>query len=34
VTIDGVKAFELLVDEAELRRRLEAPAPKPAGYGR
>lgn len=33
VTIDGVEAFELLVDEAELRRRLDVPAPDGAGNG-
>jgi glutaredoxin len=34
VTIDGVEAFELFVDEAELRRRLDEPAPDRAGDGR
>ena len=34
VTIDGVEAFELFVDESELRRRLDEPAPGPARDGR
>jgi glutaredoxin len=34
VTIDGVEAFELFVDESELKRRLDEPAPNRAGDGR
>jgi len=34
VTIDGVEAFELVLDEAELKRCLDEPAPYPAGHGR
>jgi hypothetical protein len=34
VTIDGVEAFELFVDESELKRRLAEPAPDPARDGR
>jgi glutaredoxin len=34
VTIDGVEAFELFVDESELKRRLDDPAPNRAGDGR
>ena len=34
VTIDGVEAFELFVDESELKRRLDEPAPDRAGDGR
>ena len=34
VTIDGVEAFELFVDESELKRRLDEPAPARAGDGR
>jgi len=34
VTIDGVEAFELFVDESELQRRLDEPAPNRAGDGR
>jgi glutaredoxin len=30
VTIDGVEAFELFVDESELERRLDEPASDPA----
>src|SRR5204863_9374101 len=33
VSIDGVEAFELFVDEAELERLLKAPAPEPARDG-
>ena len=34
VTIDGVEVFELFVDESELKRRLDEPAPDRAGDGR
>jgi glutaredoxin len=34
VTIDGVEAFELFVDESELRRRLDEPASDAALRGR
>jgi glutaredoxin len=30
VTIDGIEVFELFVNESELRRRLDEPAPGPA----
>jgi glutaredoxin len=30
VTIDGVEVFEFFVDESELQRRLDEPAPDPA----
>ena len=33
VTVDGVEAFELFVDEAELKRVLDAPTPEPVGDG-
>jgi len=33
VTIDGVEVFELFVDESELTRRLDEPAPDPARDG-
>jgi glutaredoxin len=34
VTIDGVEAFELFVDESELKRRLDEPVSDRAGDGR
>lgn len=34
VTIDGVEAFELFVDESELKRHLDQPAPDAARDGR
>jgi glutaredoxin len=34
VTIDGIEVFELFVNESELRRRLDEPAPGPARDGR
>ncbi len=34
VTIDGVEVFEFFVDESELQRRLDEPAPDPARDGR
>ena len=33
VTIDGVEVFEFFVDESELERRLDEPAPDPARDG-
>lgn len=33
VTIDGVEVFEFFVDESELERRLDGPAPDPARDG-
>ncbi|HZO78943.1 MAG TPA: glutaredoxin family protein [Solirubrobacteraceae bacterium] len=34
ITIDGVEVFEFFVDESELQRRLDEPAPDPARDGR
>ncbi|MGN6168076.1 MAG: glutaredoxin family protein [Solirubrobacteraceae bacterium] len=34
VTIDGLEAFELFVDESELKRRLDEPTRDPARDGR